>query len=362
MTTAAKLTPAQIGQNFREGYAAVAPTLANWEKAKAVLLVTVGQECLALVRQTLEPLPDHDLVARKTSRAALIKQIEAALPAETDGIGAPQVNRWIRWAGACALLGPQVSEVVSLGLRQSHLMVLEKVIEQNEARAEFRLKGPWQSRLAEIQSALRSAVDSSSTASELEAVLDQLAVLAPSAAVPARAVLAPPAPALTTTTPTAPEPKPTGAPPARRETVTSPKAAPVTPVATSAAKPAMASTSPAPLPEAPRPVPATAPPCPADLADQAFLLLQQPEILAGVFRRGWKPELLKQIVENLIRANGEQVDNAHGLAVAYHRLKPFVLTFFEEYAAEGRFKLRRKDEPEPPTLEQLAPAAELAPA
>lgn len=347
MTTELKLTPAQIGQNFREGYAQIEPTLANWEKAKAVLLVTVGQDCLALVRDMLEPLPDHDLAGRKVARAGLIKQIEEALPTETEGIGAPQVNRWIRWAGASALLRTQETETVSLGLRQSHLMVLERIIEQNEARAEFRLKGPWQTRLAEIQCSVRSVIESSSAASELEAALDKLAVLTPSAPAPA---------------PKAPEPKPTGAQPTKRETATSAKPAPHPQPAAKAApkQSAPAPSEPTPVASVSRTAPAAAPPCPADLADQAFKLLQQPEILAGVFRREWKPELLKEIVENLIRANGEQVDNAHALAVAYHRMRPFVLTFFEEYAADGKFKLRRKDEPEPPTLEQLVPAAELA--
>jgi hypothetical protein len=90
------------------------------------------------------------------------------------------------------------------------------------------------------------------------------------------------------------------------------------------------------------------------LADQAFKLLQQPEILAGVFRREWEPDLILAIVENLIRASGEKSRNPLALAKAYHRMKPVVLTNFEEYAADGKFKLRKKDQPEPPTLEQLA--------
>ena len=95
------------------------------------------------------------------------------------------------------------------------------------------------------------------------------------------------------------------------------------------------------------------------MADQAFKLMQQPDILAGVMRREWKPELILALVENLIKATGEESGNTLGLAKAYHRLKPFVLTHFEEYAAEGKFKLRRKDQPEAPTLEQLAPVGEL---
>ena len=92
-----------------------------------------------------------------------------------------------------------------------------------------------------------------------------------------------------------------------------------------------------------------------DLADQAFKLLQQPEILAGVFRRDWEPDLVLAIVENLIRASGENSKNPLALAKAYHRMKAVVLTNFEEYAADGKFKLRKKEQPSVPTLEQLAP-------
>ena len=91
------------------------------------------------------------------------------------------------------------------------------------------------------------------------------------------------------------------------------------------------------------------------MADQAFKLLQQPEILAGVFRREWEPDLVVSIVENLIRASGEKSRNPLALAKAYHRMKAVVLTHFEEYVADGKFKLRKKEQPEPPTLEQLAP-------
>ena len=91
------------------------------------------------------------------------------------------------------------------------------------------------------------------------------------------------------------------------------------------------------------------------MADQAFKLLQQPEILAGVFRREWEPDLVLAIVENLIRASGENSKNPLALAKAYHRMKAVVLTSFEEYVADGKFKLRKKEQPSVPTLEQLAP-------
>jgi hypothetical protein len=97
-------------------------------------------------------------------------------------------------------------------------------------------------------------------------------------------------------------------------------------------------------------------PGPKDLADQAFKLLQQPEILAGVFRREWQPDLVLAIVENLIKGAGENSSNHLALAKAYHKLKPVVLTFFDETIADGKFKLLKKEHPEQPTLEQLAPA------
>ena len=62
------------------------------------------------------------------------------------------------------------------------------------------------------------------------------------------------------------------------------------------------------------------------------------------------------IVDNLIKGTGEKSKNPLGLAKAYHRMKVFVLTHFEEYLDDGKFKLRKKEQPEPPTLEQLAPA------
>jgi hypothetical protein len=96
------------------------------------------------------------------------------------------------------------------------------------------------------------------------------------------------------------------------------------------------------------------------LADQAFKLLQQPEILAGVFRREWDPDLVLAIVDNLIKGTGEKSKNPLGLAKAYHRMKVVVLTHFEEYLDDGKFKLRKKDRPEPPALEQLVPVSELA--
>ena len=108
------------------------------------------------------------------------------------------------------------------------------------------------------------------------------------------------------------------------------------------------------------PSPGASSPSAKDLADQAFKLLQQPEILAGVFRREWEPDLVLAIVDNLIRASGEKSKNPLALAKAYHRMAPVVLTFFEAYVDGGKFKLRKKETPEPPTLEQLVPAAELA--
>src|SRR5438270_13211296 len=94
-----KLTASQVAQHYKDRYAAISHKLDDWEQAKAAFLVEVGKECLALIRQALDPLPEHDLTGRKAARAQIVKEIEEQLPS-VEGIGAPQVNRWIRWAGA----------------------------------------------------------------------------------------------------------------------------------------------------------------------------------------------------------------------------------------------------------------------
>src|SRR5437868_6728746 len=114
-----KLTPVQIAEHFRAAYSAVSGNLHEWEQDKAELLVNVGRECLLLVRETLEPLPEHDLALSKSERAILVKQIETELPADSEGIGVPQVNRWIRWAGDCEVLA--LDGTAPWGLKQSHL-------------------------------------------------------------------------------------------------------------------------------------------------------------------------------------------------------------------------------------------------
>ena len=96
---AQKLSAVLIGQHYADRYAAILTKLDEWEQAKATFLVEVGKECLALIRKVLEPLPEHDVTGRKSARAQTVKEIEDQLP-EVEGIGAPQVNRWIRWAGA----------------------------------------------------------------------------------------------------------------------------------------------------------------------------------------------------------------------------------------------------------------------
>src|SRR5262245_60760577 len=98
------LSPAVIKLHFEERYASIETKLDEWEISKASFLVDVGRECLTLIRQTLEPMADHDLTGRKAARARLVKEIEEALP-EVDGIGAPQVNRWVRWAGVAECVG-----------------------------------------------------------------------------------------------------------------------------------------------------------------------------------------------------------------------------------------------------------------
>jgi len=371
----AKLTVELIVRNYRERYETIAVKLHQWEQDKAAFLVGVGAECLTLVRAALEPFAEHELTERKGARADLVKQIEAQLP-DVEGIGAPQVNRWIRWAGVGEVLTPDPAGCAAdgngvflswpCGLKQAHLMVLEKFVEQHEPTGTFRIKEPWKNRLDEVRSCVKVTIESAASAAELEAALDEEAEFpAPK----------PPEPTAEPSPTTAPTPTTSTAGTHRSATAgpTAPAAIPVAPVAPQNGSTSSAGQSPAPSPaptapaanrnSAPSTAAAAAVPSavsPRELADQAFKLLQQPEILAGVFRREWSPDLVLAIVDNLIRANGEKSSNLLALAKAYHRAKPVVLCWFEEYIQDGKFKLRKKEQPEPPTLEQLAPSASLA--
>jgi hypothetical protein len=345
-----KLTAADVAQRFQERYVEVARHLHDYELSKAMFLFAVGHDCLQAVRSVLEPFPDHDLVSRKAARSKAVKEIEELLP-EAEGIGVPQVNRWIRWAGIAELVG----EVQ--GLKQAHLMVLEKFIDQHEPTAAFRLKEPWQAKLEEVTECVRGTIETGASAKDLEEAIDAEAEFPK-----APETKETPCQAATTSTPNGDSeaPKPSNATP-------SPASSPSKPAATSSKSAAASSTS-SPTPAAPSPKSVSASPKASqttlsggsspstkDLADQAFKLLQQPEILAGVFRRDWEPDMVLAIVENLIRASGENSKNSLALAKAYHRMKAVVLTNFEEYAADGKFKLRKKEQPSVPTLEQLAP-------
>lgn len=381
MPKQATLSPAAIGQHFTDRYAAIATRLDEWEQAKAGFLVGVGQECLTLIRQSLEPFAEHELAQRKATRADMVKQIEALLP-EAEGIGAPQVNRWIRWAGVGEVLTPDAEDCAAdgngvflswpCGLKQAHLMVLEKFVEQHEPTGTFRLKEPWQNRIDEVRSCVKVAIESKATAAELESALDDEAEFPKPPEPKAEPCPAPTQKAAASTTSTAAtQPSSTTAKP----TAPSPTPSKPAPASSKNGSPSSAGKSPAPTPastdsnrkSAPSPTSSVAPAAPStassltpkDLADQAFKLMQQPEILAGVFRREWNAELVLMIVENLIRAMGENSKNLLGLAKAFHRMSPVVLTHFEAYIDDGKFKLRKKDQPEPPTLEQLAPAAAL---
>jgi hypothetical protein len=382
-----KLTAATVVEHYKQGYGQIEGKLHDWEQAKARFLVDVGRECLMLVRQSLEPLGELELTARKNERAKVVKQLEELLP-ELDGIGVPQLNRWIRWAGVGEVLTPDAAGCAAdgngvflswpCGLKQAHLMVLEKFVEQHEPTGTFRIKEPWQNRLDEVRNCIKVATEAKATAAELESALDEEAEFtAPK----------PPEPQAETSPIPQPNAKPsaatstssTGGTPVTstvsKPTPPSPTLTKPVPAASGNRSPSSAGKSPAPTPAAmdssrkPAPSPTstgTAAPLagtsvsPKDLADQAFKLMQQPEILAGVFRREWPPELVLAIVENLIKAMGENSKNLLGLARAYHRMAPVVLTHFEAYIDEGKFKLRKKDQPEPPTLEQLAPCGELA--
>lgn len=367
---APKLSVELIVRNYRERYETIAVRLHQWEQEKAAFLVDVGADCLTLVRAALEPFAEHELTERKAARADLVKQIEAQLP-DVEGIGAPQVNRWIRWAGVGEVLTPDAADCAAdgngvllswpCGLKQAHLMVLEKFVEQHEPTGTFRIKEPWKNRLDEVRACVKVTIESAATAAELETALDEEAEFPP--AKPAEQKAEPcPTPAPSITASTAPLPTPPKPVPATTKSA-SPNSAGKSPAPTPASTGSNRSSAPSPtssntsVPSVPSAATSSSP---RDLADQAFKLLQQPEILAGVFRREWSPDLVLAIVDNLIRANGEKSSNLLALAKAYHRAKPVVLCWFEEYIQDGKFKLRKKEQPEPPTLEQLAPSASLA--
>jgi hypothetical protein len=368
-----KLTPLVIGAHFADRYAAILTKLDDWEQAKASFLVDVGRECLTLIRQVLEPLPEHDVAGRKAARAQTVKEIENELP-ELEGIGTPQVNRWIRWAGAGEVIGGPDDLTWPGGLKQAHLMVLEKFIEQHEPTAVFRFKEPWKNRLDEVREIVRGTVESRASAKELEDAIDEEAEFpkppepkeepCPTAAqksessTPTSSASAASSPPSTKGSAGSSEATTTAAGGSKSGSTSSAGKSPAPSPAQTASNPKSA---PSPASSSPAPAPSSSTSCtPRDLADQAFKLLQQPEILAGVFRREWEPDLVLAIVDNLIRASGEKSTNPLALAKAYHRIAPFVLTHFEAYIDGGKFKLRKKENPEPPTLEQLAPAAELA--
>jgi hypothetical protein len=378
-----KLTAVLIGQHYADRYAAILTKLDEWEQAKAHFLVEVGKECLALIRKVLEPLPEHDVAGRKAARAQTVKAIEDQLP-EAEGIGAPQVNRWIRWAGAGEVICSPDDLTWPGGLKQAHLMVLEKFIEQHEPTATFRFKEPWKNKLDDVQEIVSGTVETGASAKELEEAIDDEAEF-PKPPEPKEQPCPKEPSTSSPVTPTSasegsPDTKPTTGPKASPSLTGPAQSTPAssgsksesnhsksdTPASTSSATRSAPSPSAAPCsPARSRPNAADSStsgsaPSAKELADQAFQILQQPEVLAGVFRREIPPEMALAIVDNMIRACGEKSRNPLALAKAFHRMAPFVLTYFESYVDEGKFKLRKKDHPEPPTLEQLAPAAELA--
>src|SRR5579863_757086 len=174
--TVEKLTAADVAQRFREGYVEGARYLDEYERWKATFLCVVGSECLQVVRSALEPFADHDLVGRKASRAKAVKEIEALLP-DAEGIGVPQVNRWMRWYGIAEVLRGELKSPFDVvkGLKQAHLMVLEKFIDQHEPSATFRIKEPWKNKLDELTGCALFAIENGASASDLEAAIDALA-------------------------------------------------------------------------------------------------------------------------------------------------------------------------------------------
>lgn len=360
-----QLTTAAVVQHYRERYETIATKLTEWEQAKASFLCSVGREALMLVRQALEPLGELELTARKAKRAEIVKELEELLP-DLEGIGVPQLNRWMRWAGIGEVLSGD-GLTFPWGLKQAHLMALEKYIEQHEPTATYRLKGPWKGLAEEIIAVITLTIESGASAAELEQAIDD------EADVPETPPEEPPKPCpisttLTDGTPLSPTtasstaPSPTILKPVAETSKSTPAASTSLPTPSANSRTAAPCSPVKSLPSAASSSTSASGPSASELADQAFKLMQQPEILAGVMRREWKPDLILALIDNLIKATGEESGNTLGLAKAYHRLKPFVLTYFAEYADDGKFKLRKKDQPEAPTLEQLAPLGELQPA
>jgi|GEM_PF-4342177 len=348
---AEKLTPADVAQRYQDGYVEVARHIHDYELSKAQFLFSVGHDCLRIVRCVLEPLPDHDLTGRKAARSSVVKEIEALLP-ELEGVGVPQINRWIRWAGIAEVMGSDL-----VGLKQAHLMVLEKFIDQHEPSATFRLKEPWKGKLNEVQECMQGSMGrDGASATQLEEAIDAEAEFPKAPETKETPCQTPRSPNGTAPSPATPTEKPASLDSKRASAATTSSA---TPSANSPKSLSPSTPSASPVSASPKTATsvssAQSPVSSRELADQAFKLLQQPEILAGVFRRDWEPDLVLAIVENLIRASGENSKNTLALAKAYHRMKPVVLTHFEEYVADDKFKLRKKDTPSVPTLEQLAP-------
>jgi hypothetical protein len=364
-----KLTAAIVAERFRERYTAISGVLDEWERSKAAFLVGVGKECLTLIRQVLEPFPEHDVAGRKAARAQVVKEIEDQLP-ELEGIGAPQVNRWIRWAGAGEVICRPDDLTWPAGLKQMHLMVLEKFIEQHEPTAAFRFKEPWKNKLNEVRECIKGTIEAKASAQQLEEALDAEAEF-PKPPEPREEPCPCAAPKSESSTPassasTASSHSSSGHSAGSSKGTTTAAAGSKSASTRSAGKspapsPALASSkpksAPSPTSSSAAPAPSSSAPTPKELAEQAFKLLQQPEILAGVFRRPWEPDKALAIADNLIRGLGEK-DSQGRLALAkmVHRLRPVVLVHYEEFAQEGKYKLRLKDEPSVPTIEELVPA------
>jgi hypothetical protein len=190
-------------------------------------------------------------------------------------------------------------------------------VTQSPTTSAFTLSEGYEKQGEELKNLVALAIESGATAADLGEEVAKLC------STPAAPVSPPPAPA---TTVKAPESKPAAAPPAKAQVkVESPK--PTTPAPQQVAKPAPQASN---------------TPSPQTIAEDAYRLLQNPDVLAGVFRRKWAAPMTGAIVENLIRYGAEH--NKQALAKMYLRLRDTVLSMYEEIEKDGKLALQEKQE------------------
>lgn len=82
---------------------------------------------------------------------------------------------------------------------------------------------------------------------------------------------------------------------------------------------------------------------PEQEAEQAWTLLQKPDVMAGIFRRQWTRKQAEIAARNLLAAwDGKTSEHLAALGILYKRLKPLILSRFEEVQEGQRFLLKEK--------------------